>query len=260
VFKGILREENMKQYKDKYLNAVADVAAFLDGNRDTIDAAAEAIATAMVNGNAVWVSEVGHANQHDWVQRAGGIAAIRHFRFNIGVTDELPKKLMNRPRDKGDENFDAAAENVRYAVRISQMRAGDILMLGSVSGRTRHQVELALACQEKGVKVIGFTSVAYSKDVPSLHPSGKSLKDAVDFVIDIGAPYGDAAVQLKGYETALLPVSGVGALMAGWMIFEKALEIMAERGTPPAVFMSYNRAGGETALEDTKKLCDDRGY
>jgi len=247
-------------YKDKYLNAVADVAAFLDGNRDTIDATAEAIATALVGGNAVWVAEVGHANQHDWVQRAGGIAAIRHFRFNIGVSDDPPKKLMNRPRDNGDEEMDVGFENIRHAVRVSQLRAGDILMLGSVSGRSKNQVELALACKAKGVKVVGFTSILYSKDVPSQHPSGKSLKDACDFVIDINAPYGDAAVQLDGYETALLPVSGVGALMAGWMIFEKALEIMAERGTPPAVFMSYNRAGGETALEDTKKLCDERGY
>ncbi|MCL1856937.1 MAG: sugar isomerase domain-containing protein [Kiritimatiellaeota bacterium] len=248
------------KYQDKYLNAVAEVAAFLDGNRAAIDAAAEAIATALAGGNAVWVSEVGHANQHDWVQRAGGIAAIRHFRFNVGVTDELPKKLMNRPRDAGDEAMDVGFENIRHAVRVSQMRGGDILMLGSVSGRSKNQVELALACQAKGVKVIGFTSLVYSKGVPSQHPSGKSLKDACDFVIDINAPYGDAAVQIKGYETALLPVSGVGALMAGWMIFEKALEIMAERNTPPAVFISYNRAGGETALEDTKRLCDERGY
>ena len=245
-------------YKDKYLNAVANVAAFLDENRATMDAAADAIATALAGGHAVWVSEVGHANQHDWVQRAGGIAAIRHFRFTMDVTGELPKKLMNRPRAEGE--IDVAAENVRHAVRVSQMRAGDILMLGSVSGRTRHQVELALACRERGIKVIGFTSVAYSREVPSLHPSGKRLMDAVDIVIDLGAPYGDAAVQLQGYELPLLPVSGVGALMAGWMIFEKALELMAERGTPPAVFMSYNRAGGEKALEDTKKLCDERGY
>jgi len=247
-------------YKDKYLNAVANVAAFLDGNRATIDAAADAIATALAGGNAVWVSEVGHANQHDWVQRAGGIAAIRHFRFNIDVSGDLPKKLMDRSRDKGDEAMDVAAENVRHAVRVSQMRRGDVLMLGSISGRTRHQMELALACRERGINVIGFTSVAYSTDVPSLHPSGKRLMDVADFVIDLGAPYGDAAVQLAGYELPLLPVSGVGALMAGWMIFEKALEIMAERGTPPAVFMSYNRAGGEKALEDTKRLCDERGY
>lgn len=247
-------------FKDKYLNAVQAVAQHLDTHAETIDAAAIAIADALAAGNALVAAEVGHANQHDWVQRAGGLAAIRHFSFSVNVNESLPKKLMNRPRAGEDADIQIDLENVRHAVRVSRLRAGDILLVGSVSGRNRVPVELALACRAKGVKVVGFTSFAYTKDAVPLHPSGKKLIDVVDFPIDIGAPYGDAAVKLDGYELPLLPVSGVGALMAGWMIFERVMETLAARGTPAAVFMSYNRAGGEEALQKTKDLCDERGF
>ncbi len=247
-------------FHDKYLNAVHAIARHLDTHTEGIDAAAEAIADALASGGALYTAEVGHANQHDWVNRAGGLAAIRHFSFSVNVNDALPKKLMDRPRAGDDAGMQVDLENVRHAVRVSRLRAGDVLLVGSVSGRNRVPVELALACRAKGVKVVGFTSFVYTKDAVPLHPSGKRLIDVVDFPIDIGAPYGDAAVKLDGYDDPLLPVSGVGAILAGWMIFERVMETLAARGTPAAVFMSYNRAGGEKALQETKDLCDARGY
>lgn len=247
-------------FKDKYLNAVYAIAQHLDTHTEGIDAAALAIADALSNGNALVAAEVGHANQHDWVSRAGGLAAIRHFSFSFSVNDALPTKLMGRPRVGNDVGMQVDLENVRHAVRVSRLRAGDVLLVGSVSGRSRIPVELAIACREKGVKVVGFTSFAYTKDAVPLHPTGKRLIDVVDFPIDLGAPYGDAAVKLDGYDWPLLPVSGAGAIMAGWMIFERVMENLAARGTPAAVFMSYNRAGGEKALQEAKDFCDARGY
>ena len=117
-----------------------------------------------------------------------------------------------------------------------------------------------LACRDAGVRVIGFTSFAYTQQVVSLHPSGLRLKDAVDIAIDIGAPYGDAAVMIEGYDMPLLPVSGVGAIMAGWMIFERVMRKMAARGAPASVFLSANREGGMAALAETHARCDAQGY
>lgn len=245
-------------FKDKYLNAVHAVATHLDTHTEGIDAAANAIADALAAGGALYVAEVGHANQHDWVQRAGGLAAVRHFSFNVSLNDALPKVLQDRRRQDRDLQVDL--ENVRHAVKVSRLRAGDVMLLGSVSGRNRTQVELALACREMGVTVVGFTSFDYAKQVVPIHPSGKRLLDVVDFAIDLGTPYGDAAVKLDGYERELLPVSGVSALLAGWMIFERVMETLAARGTPATVFMSYNRAGGEKALQETIDLCNTRGY
>ena len=44
-------------------------------------------------------------------------------------------------------------------------------------------------------------------------PAGLRLRDAVDVAVDVGAPYGDAALDLPGYEPAVCPVAvfaGVG--------------------------------------------------
>lgn len=247
-------------FHDDYLNAVHAVSLHLDACAPALDAAAHLVVEALANGQALFTAEVGHSNQNDWVNRAGGLAALRHFRFSVTVGDPPPGKLVDRPRPGSAPAVQADLENVRHAVRISQLRPGDVMMVGSVSGRNRAPVELALACRDAGVRVIGFTSFAYTERVVSLHPSGLRLKDAVDVAIDIGAPYGDAAVAIDGYAMPLLPVSGVGAIMAGWMIFERVVREMARRGTPPAVFQSANREGGEAAMRTTNALCDARGY
>ncbi len=247
-------------FQDAYLNAVHAVVRHLDADPAGLDAAADAIVEALLSGHALFTAEVGHANQHDWVNRAGGLAALRHFRFAVSLTDALPKKLANRPRPADEDGMQADLENVRHAVRVSQLRAGDVMLIGSVSGRNRVPVELALACHDIGVRVIGFTSFEYTRRAVPLHPSGKRLQEVVDFPIDIGAPYGDAAVTIDGYDVPLLPVSGVGSIMAGWMIFERVMRRMAARGAPAAVFQSVNRDGGEAALKATHELCDARGY
>jgi uncharacterized phosphosugar-binding protein len=145
-------------------------------------------------------------------------------------------------------------------VRASNLRPGDVMLLGSVSGRNRIPVELGLACREAGVKVIGLTSLVYTEQVESLHPSGKKLKDVADVVIDNGAPYGDAAVEIPGIEVTALPVSGVSMTVAGWLLWETVMEKMAAQGEPPTVFMSANRPGGMDFLLASQKRFAERGY
>ncbi len=151
-------------------------------------------------------------------------------------------------------------ETVRFALRASELRAGDVLVLGSVSGRNRGPVELAMAAREAGARVIGITSLDYTAQVQSAHPSGKKLCDVVDVVIDNGAPYGDAAVDIDGFDFKLLPVSGVGATVAGWMLWGRVMEKMAEAGDPPSVYISVNREGGQQHYEKTKADYNKRGY
>jgi uncharacterized phosphosugar-binding protein len=111
-----------------------------------------------------------------------------------------------------------------------------------------------------GVKVIGFTSLDYSSQVDSLHPSGKKLFEAVDVVIDIGVPFGDAAVDVPGMEFKLLPLSGVAMIVSGWLIWGRAIEKMAAAGNPPSVFMSVNREGGVEHYEKARAQFNRKGY
>lgn len=243
-----------------YLQAVQNLCTHLEGQSDTIAQAADLIADSLASGHALYAAEVGHANQHDWLNRAGGLAALRHFTWNVSVNDTPPEARRNRPRTGDDANLQVDLANIRHAVRVSQLRAGDVMLIGSVSGRNRNPVELALACRDQGVRTVGFTSLAYTRQVTSVHPSGKRLFEAVDVAVDIGAPYGDAACQVPGYGIPLLPVSGVGAITAGWMIFGGVMERLAARGTPAAVFLSINREGGEAFYKEQRELCEKRGF
>jgi len=79
-------------------------------------------------------------------------------------------------------------------------------------------------------------------------------------VVVIGAPYGDAAVDVPGYEHKLIPVSGLGMLVAGWMVWEHVLILLAERGTPPSVLISHNSDGGPAHNEASRAQYNQRGY
>lgn len=242
----------------RYTGAVRAVLQHLETTQaESIEKVADIVINALRNHGAVFCSEIGHGIQGDFLNRAGGLAAVQPLSFSFSVHDPVAACLSNRP---APEPVDRELEATRLAVRSGNLRAGDVVLIGSVSGRNRRPVELALACHDAGVRTIGLTSMDYTMHVASLHPSGKRLCDVVDVVVDIGAPFGDAAVDIEGMDVSVLPVSGVAFATAGWMIWERVMTRMAEQGDPPTVFMSVNREGGQEYYENARRRYDERGY
>jgi uncharacterized phosphosugar-binding protein len=222
-----------------------------------IGAAAEAITNALSSGGAFWVHRIGHGGELELHHRAGGLLATNIFSFNCAVSSPIAECLRGRPRP---EPVEPVIEQVRLAVRLSELRAGDALMVASVSGRTLQTVELALAARALGVTVIGLTSLEYTAQVESDHPSGQKLCDAAGIVIDNCAPFGDACLEAPGYEHRVLPISGVAMTVIGWMICADVIERMSARGTPPHVYMSVNRPGGREYNQQAEREYNQRGY
>ena len=238
----------------KYLEAVRGVLAHLENSQlPAIERASELVVHALQNSGVVYCWEIGHGIQGDFIHRAGGLAAIEHFHCKIDLADKSP---LNQNRANPNRDL----ETIRFGVQTSNLRAGDVLVLGSVSGKNRVPVELAIVCRERGVKTIGLTSLAYTKKVESQHPSGKKLCDVVDVVIDNGAPYGDAAVDISGYAHKLLPVSGVACATIGHMLWGRVMENMAAAGKPATVFQSLNRPTGVEDLKKAEQQYNERGY
>lgn len=234
----------------RYLDAVRGILTHLEQTQlPAIDQAANLIVQALTHKGAIYCAEIGHGIHGDFIGRAGGLAAVQGFSRHIAVPDRphLAAAL-------------ADVEETRQVVATSNLRAGDVMVIGSVSGRNHGPIELALACHDKGVKTIGLTALAYTRQVASAHPSGRKLCDVVDVVIDIGAPYGDAAVEIPGYEVRLLPVSGVANAVAGHLIFGSVMEKMAQLGQPATVFMSVNRDGGADFYQKAIEQFKARGY
>ncbi|MBI2439761.1 MAG: sugar isomerase domain-containing protein [Lentisphaerae bacterium] len=242
----------------QYLVKVREILNHLEQTQmSAIERAAELIAKALTHQGLVYCAELGHGLQADFINRAGGLAAIQSFTFNVSVASSVPRCYQNRPR--GD-HWEQDLETVRFAVQSSNLRSGDVMLVSSVSGRNRVPVELALACRAKGIRVIGFTSLAYSRVVAALHPSGRRLAEVVDVVIDLGVPLGDAALDVPGYDAKLIPLSGVALDVAGWMMLGRVMEMMAERGQPLTVFSSINLEGGEERYRQSQEQYEKRGF
>jgi uncharacterized phosphosugar-binding protein len=241
----------------RYTAAVRSVVDFLETRQTaSIEAAAELVANALRRGGTVNCSEIGHGIQGDFLGRAGGLFAVQPFSYSISVHNPLPESRRKAQPADPDEDL----KRVRTALAHSSLRAGDVMLVASVSGRNRAPVELALACRERGLGVIGFTSMAYTEKVTSLHPTGKRLYEAVDVVVDCGAPYGDAGVEVPGYDVTLIPMSGLGMLVAGWLIWGSVMEKMAAAGTPASVYISHNREGGPAFNEIARAHYQEKGY
>jgi len=241
-----------------YLNTVRALLDRIERTQLTpAEQAADMVIESLTHGGAVHCSGIGHGMDGDFINRAGGLAALQHFSFGLNMNDAVAECLKSRP---APEPVERDLETVKLAVRTSSLRAGDIMVIGSVSGRNRVPVELALTCRAAGVKVLAFTSFDYSEKVSSAHPCGKKLKEVADIAIDIGAPYGDAAVAVPGIDAKVIPVSGVGFIVTGWMIWGRVMEKMAAAGQAPSVYISINREGGQAYYDKSKAEYNRRGF
>jgi uncharacterized phosphosugar-binding protein len=241
-----------------YAQAVRDIASKIAATQmAAIERAADAISSALANRGAFWVHRIGHGGEQDLRGRAGGLMATRVLSLNLNASSPAAGSPRGKPRP---EPVDADLEQMRQAARASEMRSGDVLMLASVSGRTRSTVELALAAGGLGVTVIGLTSLEYTAQVESDHPSGKKLCDVADIVIDNCAPFGDACLQAEGYDHKVLPISGIAHTIISWMICGQVIEQMRDMGKQPHVYMSINRPGGREHNERAMREYSEVGF
>lgn len=243
---------------EQYAQAVRNLTGRIeDTQMERITEAANAISDALLGGGAFWVYNIGHGGERELTHRAGGLLATRIFSFSFNVSSPIADCRRGRRRS---EPVEPDLEQVRLAVRASEMRPGDVLMVASVSGRTRRTVELARAASEAGLTVIGLTSLEYTRQIESDHPSGQRLCDVADIVIDNCAPFGDACLEADAYEHRVLPISGVAHIVIGWMICGQVIDRMTQMGTPPHMYMSVNRPGGREYNQQAEREYNQRGY
>lgn len=223
-----------------------------------IEQAAQKCAECLLQKGVIHVYDTGHLVSRELINRAGGLASMTPFSFDLQVHNPNPF------REAQGEGRTLSAETVRPIVSAaldrSHIRAGDVLIIGSVSGKTPFPVELALQARERGVFVIGLTAVDYSSQLVSEHASGKRLFEVVDLVIDNGAPYGDGMMTLEGLEEPFCPASGIGAAVALWAMVAGIIERMVAQGHPPTVFASINRPDGQERYRQSIERYKQRGY
>jgi len=129
------------------------------------------------------------------------------------------------------------------------------MLIFSHSGLNAVVLDIALAAKEKGMQVIGVTSVAHSSSTPSRHSSGKHLYEIADVVIDTGVPKGDAALEIPGVDGKVGATSTSLAIAVGQAINAATVEKLAARGHAPYIMVNPNTT--EKAAADK---ANDRNY
>lgn len=239
---------------DRYFDALQGRLDEIRANPEPILQAARLCADALSRGNVVHIFDSGHMVSSELITRAGGLVALAPLTFNLAVNNPV-KTRAEQPADTR-----LSFGYIEHVFQTNQLRPGDVLIAGSVSGKTANVIEVALQAKAHGLTVIALTALAYSSRLASEHPSGKRLFEAADLVLDNHAPYGDAMLDVEGLDYPICPASGLGAAVVLWAMCAAVVEEMLARGLKPTVYPSVNRPDGRTLVSQVEAEGLRKGY
>ncbi|QGV80014.1 SIS domain-containing protein [Streptomyces ficellus] len=210
-----------------------------DEEARNVAAAGAVVADAVAAGGRLFTFGAGHSSlaAQDVVYRAGGLALVNL----LAVPGAVGVDVMPATLGSALERVDGLAGAV---LDSSPARAGDVLIIVSLSGRNALPVEMAMNARALGLKVIGVTSVAYAEETKSRHTSGTFLRDHCDVVVDSKIAVGDAELTHEGVETPFAPASTVVTSALMQAVMAAAAEAMVARGIEPPLLRSGNVDGG----------------
>ena len=195
---------------DRYQQAAFDLLSQVRATqRERITEAGRLIAEAVMGGKKIYLARVVHGIERDIIDRGGGPTFYKEYK-------------------KGE----------------TRLQAGDVLVIGSVSGRSLVDVELAYDSVEAGVCVIVLTSLAYAEAVEPVHPSGKKFHEIATLALDVCSPAAEAMLTVEGIEARFAASSGIASDFILWSITSVAVERMMETGVTPGIYKSQNFTGG----------------
>lgn len=225
---------------DRYFTEIKGRLEAAEANQGgAMESAARAIAGATLDGRSFYAFGCSHSGLlvQDIYYRAGTFMLVNPI-FGPGMSlsnDFPPTKTSAMERIPG---------LARVILDATALRAGDVLLLVSTSGRNRVPVEMAREAKARGAVLVVLTSLAYSSAVQSHDPDGKRVADLADIVLDNMAPVGDAALSLDGVPAPVGPVSSVIGTAMLHAIMARVAEIWAGAGRTPPVYMSGNLDAG----------------
>jgi uncharacterized phosphosugar-binding protein len=225
--------------KSYFAAAISALERVAKEQEEAVQRAAGILVETILGGRSLFSFGASHSFMltEELVYRTGGLMLINPIYPHAMNLSVRPLTATSR--------FERIPGFGRELLQASPAREGDALVLTSTSGRNAVIIDMALAAREKGISVVGITSLAYTSAVSSRHSSGKKLVDLCDVVLDNGAPLGDAAIEIPGFSQPVGPLSSVtGCAIVNAIVAEVVAHLVA-RGEEPPVFMSANRDGGD---------------
>lgn len=220
-----------------YLAALKELLdAAVAGQQQRIKQAGGVIAECVARGGLLHLFGAGHSHMlvEELYGRAGGLAPVNAIL--------LPRLMLHE--DMVQSTLLERREELAAEVLAGQpLRAGDVMLVVSNSGRNGLSIELARLARQQGLVVIALTAVAYSQTLPARHSSGLHLCEVADIILDNHGKPGDAALEVPGSGILTGPTSTVvGAAVLNAVVIEVIARLQQMGFTPP-VLISANLAG-----------------
>lgn len=231
---------------DEYLQTMLALQArVFQEQRAAFTTVAAQMAAAAHQDRRIFIFGTGHSHlmAEEGFYRAGGLANVVPILSEHFMIHNLPALGSQLERTPGlaDIILD------RYSPE-----AGELLFVFSNSGVNRLPVEMALHARERGVFVVGVSSLAYARQAP-LSDLGLRLDQAVDQFIDNGGLPGDALLEIDGLPWRVAPSSTVICALIWNSLVAETARLLQESGFAAPIFASLNLAG---AAENNQALLE----
>jgi uncharacterized phosphosugar-binding protein len=221
-----------------YDRSLALLATAREKNAATLAALAPLLGASVARGEVIHTFGSGHSEiiAREIVGRAGGLVCITS---------------INDPTAGFIENLVGYGTALveRYD-RQYELRAGEVVIVISNSGKNSSPLEVALHAKKKGCVVVALCSLAMSTTAKTVHPGGKNLHALADYTLDNGGVPGDTVMQLTP-DVATGPTSTfIGASLLNWLMLS-TMEWLKQNGHDLPVLRSQNIPG---AIDHNRKV------
>jgi uncharacterized phosphosugar-binding protein len=209
-----------------------------ESNRRVLQQLGPIIGRTVAEGGVIHVFGTGHSEivAREIVGRAGGLVCVSGI---YDTTGGLAENLAGYGTQLA-ERYD----------RLYGLRPGETILIISNSGKNAAPIEVALYAKQKGLAVVGLTSVAMSRTTRTVHPGGKNLHAIADYVLDNCGVPGDAIVHVAGKTRAGSTSTLAGVMLLNLLLLEVVGWLKANHHPIP-ILRSQNLPG---AIESNREL------
>ena len=243
----------------QYLNECRRMVDVVSAQEEVICAAAARCAQTILAGRMVHVFGSGHSRmmvEEIW-PRYGSFPgwnpivemSLTFHNLVVGANGQRQAMFL--------ENVPGLAAQILRNFALSPV---DCALVVSSSGTSVVPVEMAEHFQLAAVPVIALVSRTHADASPSKRPDGRKLMDFADWVLDTGAPIGDAMVEIPGMEMKVAPGSTVGGAMVVNCLKAEVARILTEAGSPPDALAAAVTLGAERSAEVFQAAYDDHAH
>ena len=214
---------------DGYLEAIVGLLRQIEGEEsDAMARAADLVADVICRDGLVHVFGCGHSHLAalDAFYRAGGLACVSPL---------LDEDLMLHDGAAKSSRMEKMSGIASEAFRRQGVKAGDVVVVISASGKNAAPVEMLRAAKAAGVTTVAISSSAY-------RAHGATMLDEADVPIDCKVPYGDAVIDVGAAKMGGL--STYASLFILNSILIEGAKRAEARGVTPPIYVSGNVEGG----------------